>query len=209
MNRLQRPILCVITDEGPDTVAIAEKALAGGAGMLQLRRKDASGRELCRLADALIPLCRRTGALFIVNDRLDIALATGADGVHLGQEDLPVAEARRILGTDRIIGASTSSTEEALKAEREGADYVGFGHIYPTGSKTKGYPPLGPEAVGEASRAIRIPLIAIGGITTENAPEPMRHGASGIALISAVTGAPDPAEAARRVLEAMRRGILS
>ncbi|TCD48369.1 thiamine phosphate synthase [Chlorobium sp. N1] len=204
MNPQKDPILCLITDLETPPVAMAERALKGGANMLQLRRKNASGRELCRLADALLPICRRAGALFIINDRLDVALATGADGVHLGQEDLPVGEARKLLGAGKIVGASTSSAAEALKAEREGADYVGFGHIFPTGSKTKGYPPLGPDAVDEAVRMLRIPLIAIGGITLENAHEPMRRGASGIAVISAVTKAEDPEEASRRLLAAMK-----
>ncbi|ABB23820.1 thiamine phosphate synthase [Pelodictyon luteolum] len=203
MNSPHSPILCVITDEDTSPLDMVPRALRGGANMIQLRRKTASGRELCRLAEALIPFCRQAGALFIINDRADIALATDADGVHLGQDDLPVAAARQLFGPGKIIGASTSSVDEALKAERNGADYAGFGHIFPTGSKAKGYKPLGPEAISLAAAALRIPLIAIGGITRENAGPLISRGAAGIAVISAVTKAESPEEAARSLMAIM------
>ena len=203
MNLLHSPILCVITDEDTDPLEIVPLALKGGANMIQLRRKKASGRELCRLAEAILPLCRNAGALFIVNDRADIALATEADGVHLGQDDIPVHAARQLFGPGKIIGASTSSLHEAVTAERDGADYAGFGHIFPTGSKAKGYAPLGAEAISLAAAAIRIPLIAIGGITRENAGTIIAHGAAGIAVISTVTKAESPEDAARSLMDIM------
>lgn len=201
-----RPFLCVITDETASPEFIAEQALRGGAGMIQLRRKQASGSELYGWACRLQELCRHHGALFIVNDRTDIALAARADGVHLGQEDLPLAEARRLLGPEAIIGISTASIEEAQEAERNGADYIGFGHLYPTGSKEKRTPPVGLGELQRVAASVSIPVVAIGGITLQTAPAVIAGGASGIAVISAVTGAPEPAKAARALREAMQEG---
>ena len=204
-----RPILCVITDDGLPPLDIAEKALAGGATMIQLRNKNASGRDLCRWSEAILPLTRPHNALFIINDRLDIALAVGADGVHLGQDDIPAPEARKLLGPDKIIGVSTGTAEEALQAEREGADYVGFGHIFPTGSKDKPLPPVGTQALQITSSLLSIPLIAIGGIQLENARNVISNGASGIAVISAISRAANPRLAAEAILKEMREGMQS
>ncbi len=146
---------------GTPPVTFARQALWGGATILQLRNKTASGRDLCRWSEAILPLTRQHNALFIVNDRLDIALATGADGVHLGQDDLPATVARKLLGPDRIIGVSTGTREEALQAEKEGADYVGFGHIFPTGSKDKPLPPVGTLALQDTASLLSIPLLPL------------------------------------------------
>ncbi len=197
--------------EGRGHLEMAEAALAGGAKAVQLRDKELPGRELLELAlriRSLIDL-RRPGTLFLVNDRVDVAAAAGADGVHLGQEDLPCKEARRILGPEAVIGVSASTPEEARRAEKEGADYLGVGPIFPTPSKGDAAPPLGLEGLAEVRRLTRLPLVAIGGITEENVREVMRAGADGIAVISAVYAAPDMEEAARRLtrlVDEERRG---
>jgi thiamine-phosphate pyrophosphorylase len=194
---LPRKFLCVITDERHCPVELAGMALDGGARMVQLRRKAASGRELYEWALRIQELCRQRDALFIVNDRVDIALAMHADGVHLGQEDLPASAARKILGPDAIIGVSVSSVAEAEQAVKDGADYIGVGHIFPTISKEKLSPPLGTASISQIGNAAGVPVIAIGGIDAGNIHEVMKAGASGIAVISAVSGADDPTAAAR------------
>ncbi|NTU97341.1 MAG: thiamine phosphate synthase [Chlorobiaceae bacterium] len=197
------PFLCVITDESISAVSLAEEALRGGAAMIQLRHKTASGMELFAWAQEIRKLCRKYGALFFVNDRLDIAMACGADGVHLGQEDIPARAARKIAGGKLLIGISATSVDEALKAQEEGADYIGLGHIFPTMSKEKHHPPLGVEALAAAASLLSVPIVAIGGITLENAPVLVAAGATGIAVISAVSRAPSPHEAARDLAKAI------
>ncbi len=201
------PFLCVITDEAYDPVTLAEKALRGGAAMIQLRHKTASGTELFSWAVAIRNLCREYHALFIINDRVDIALACEADGVHLGQDDLPAAAARKLLGNTRIIGVSASSLEEAVQAEKDGADYIGFGHIYPTVSKLKEHDPLGPENLKKTVASVSLPVVAIGGITIENAPILVSMGATGVAVISAVSRAEKPSKAASELLSALQQGL--
>lgn len=197
---LPRRFLCVITDERSDPVELARMALHGGARMVQLRRKKASGRALFEWAVRIQALCREHGAIFIVNDRVDIALAMHADGVHLGQEDLPAMAARRLLGPDAVIGVSASSMAEAMAAARDGADYIGLGQIFPTISKEKPNPPLGIEVVRAVKKATGLPIVAIGGIGPDNAVGVMDAGAAGIAVISAVAAAQDPAGATRELL---------
>jgi len=198
------PFLCLITDESLSPVDLAGKALEGGAAMIQLRHKYANGEQLYQWAVAIQALCRKHKAIFIVNDRVDIALAAGADGVHLGQQDLPAAAARKLLGDGRIMGISVSSPLEAFAAEKNGADYIGFGHIFPTGSKAKTNDPVGPESIANVRAAIKIPIIAIGGISAKNALLPINAGASGIAVISAVSRADDPKKAARELVELLQ-----
>jgi thiamine-phosphate pyrophosphorylase len=199
------PFLCVITDEANCPVTLAEKALQGGAAMIQFRHKTASGSQLLSWALKITTLCREYRALCIINDRVDIALASGADGVHLGQQDMPADAARKLLGKSRIIGVSASSHEEAVQAEKDGADYIGFGHIYPTVSKHKGFAPLGPETLERVASHISLPLVAIGGITIENAPLLIANGASGVAVISAISRAVDPFRATSELVEAIKR----
>jgi len=201
------PLLCVITDEAFCPVTLAEKALKGGAQMIQLRHKTASGNQLFSWAVEIRKRCRQHKALCIINDRVDIALASEVDGVHLGQEDLPAVAARKILGNNRIIGVSASSIEEALRGEKDGADYIGFGHIYPTTSKVKEHDPLGPEYLQQVASMVSLPVIAIGGINLENAPLLMSRGASGIAVISAVSRAKDPVIATHELLSAINLRI--
>ncbi|NTU58220.1 MAG: thiamine phosphate synthase [Chlorobiaceae bacterium] len=197
---LPRRFLCVITDERACPVELATMALDGGARMVQLRRKTASGRELYEWAVRIQELCRQREAMFIVNDRLDIALAMHADGVHLGQQDLPAKIARALLGPEAIIGVSVSTPAEAENAGRDGANYIGVGHIFPTFSKDKPSPPLGMASINPIGKAAGLPVIAIGGIETGNIREVMKAGASGIAVISAVCGADHPAAAARELV---------
>ena len=168
--------------------------------MIQLRHKSASGEQLYRWATAIQVLCRAHNALFVVNDRVDIALAADADGVHLGQGDLPAKEARKLLGPKKIMGISVSTPEEAMRAEKEGADYVGFGHIFETSSKEKHSRPLGPEAIAAVKAAVGIPVVAIGGINRENAALTIASGASGIAVIAAISRAAEPENAARELV---------
>lgn len=182
----------------------AAKALRGGATMVQLRHKLASGSELYEWASSIQELCHTHGAACIVNDRLDIALAADADGVHLGQEDLPADVARRLLGKDKILGVSVSSVAEAEKALQAGADYIGLGHIYPTASKQKSSQPIGPGSIMEAACALPLPVIAIGGITDKNVCEVIKAGACGVAVISAVADAPDPEKAASLLIKKMQ-----
>ena len=199
------PFLCVITDETLSPLFLAEKALMGGATMIQLRHKEASGSQLYSWAVAIRKLCHKHQALCIINDRVDIAMASQADGVHLGQQDMPIKAARKLLGQDRIIGVSASSIKEAMQAKKDGANYIGFGHIFPTASKDKEYAPLGPETLRQAAAHISLPIVAIGGISLENAASLISLGASAVAVISAVSRANDPTLAAHNLLCAIQK----
>lgn len=202
--RLDIPILCCITADSSCPVTQAKKALEGGATMIQLRRKLASGSELYTWTEKIQKLCRRHNAVCIVNDRVDIALAAKADGVHLGQEDLPLEAARKLLGNQRIIGATISTVTEAKRAERQGCSYAGLGHIFPTVSKTKSSEPVGLKRIREISAFLTVPILAIGGIGTDNVCEVISAGADGIAVISAVSDAADPVKAAAELLKTMQ-----
>ncbi|MBZ4219793.1 MAG: thiamine phosphate synthase [Chlorobium sp.] len=203
-----RPFLCVITDEALCPVTLAEQALKGGAAMIQLRHKTASGSQLLVWAVEIQKLCQQYQALCIINDRVDIALASKADGVHLGQQDLPARAARKLLGETAIIGVTASSLKEALQAEQDGADYIGFGHIYPTHSKLKESSPLGLDILQKTAALVSLPILAIGGINQENAASVISSGASGIAVISAISKANDPARAARELCRALNNPTL-
>ncbi|HET7852859.1 MAG TPA: thiamine phosphate synthase [Candidatus Methylomirabilis sp.] len=183
--------LCVITDEqisGLRHREIAAQALEGGATMIQLRDKEGDLRSLYEEAVAIRQLCRRYGSLFIVNDRLDVALASEADGVHLGQEDLPPERARPLLHPGMLLGISTHSVEEARAAEAAGADYIGFGPVFPTATKTGTRPTVGVDGIRMVKAAVALPVLAIGGITLERVPEVVHAGADGLAVISAIVG---------------------
>jgi thiamine-phosphate pyrophosphorylase len=174
-------------------------AVAGGVTMVQLREKGASGREFYETARELRSLTRRLAVPLVINDRLDIALAIGAEGLHIGQSDLPLKTARRLAGRGMFIGVSAGSVEEALAAERDGADYLGAGTVYPTGSKADTGEAIGIPGLAAICAAVRIPVVAIGGITEENAGEALAAGAAGIAVISAILSRPDQEGAARRL----------
>ena len=176
---------------------LAALAIAGGADTIQFRQKSGAIREMIRVAGQLKALCRKSGVTFMVNDRLDWALASRADGIHLGQEDFPIPLARKILGEKAVIGGSAGTLEEARQCLQEGADYVGFGPVFPTTSKEDAAPASGLDLLERVVREIALPIIAIGGITQENTPRVMQTGAYGIAVISAVCCQKDPAEATR------------
>ena len=190
-------------DTGRDPVTLAEAMLAGGARLLQLRCKDATTRELVALAARIAPLARRAGALFLVNDRPDVARAVEAHGVHLGQQDLPIAAARRVLGPDRIVGVSTHDIDEARAAAAAGADYIGIGPVYETGSKVAALPARGVALVRAVRTAVRSPIVAIGGLTPATAPDVVAAGADAVAMIAALVRADDPAAAVRAALAAV------
>lgn len=196
--------LYVITDpvlgKGRSHEEIAEAAFAGGAGIVQLRDKGASTEALYRAGLEMQALAERAGAAFVVNDRLDVAQATGAGGAHVGQDDMPAAVARGLLGKDAIVGVSVENGEQAQEAERDGATYVAVGPIYEArGSKADAGPPVGPDAVADIKRHVSVPVVAIGGISHENAAEVVAAGADGLAVMTAIIGASDIAEAARRM----------
>jgi thiamine-phosphate pyrophosphorylase len=196
--------LYVITDErlagGRSHEEQARAALEGGAGIIQLRDKVSSSLRLYEAAVAIRQLTRAAGALLIVNDRVDIALAANADGVHVGPDDLPVAVARRLL-PGRIVGASAGTVEEAIVAERDGADYLGVGAVYEArSSKADAGAPVGPERVAAIRAAVRLPIVGIGGIKRENAAPVIAAGADGVAVITGVVAAPDIAAAARELI---------
>lgn len=204
--------LYVITDatlpSGRNHVEIARAALAGGADALQLRDKTAAAQNLCAAASEIQPMARKFGAVFVVNDRVDVALLTGSDGAHLGPEDLPVREARKLLSRPSILGFSAGTLEEAKKAARDGADYLGVGPVFPTGTKPDAGEAIGLDRLGAIARAVAIPVVGIGGIDHENVAAVIAAGAAGAAVVSAVTRAPDMAVAARalkvRINEALR-----
>ncbi len=190
----------VLTDHqlarGRSERAIVEQAIAGGATAIQLRWKRGPLFEAVDLGRALRDICRDAGVLFVVNDRVDLALAVEADGVHLGEEDLPVPEARRIAGDRLIIGYSPPTLVEAVEAERNGADYLGVGPVFGTATKADAGPAIGVDRVAQIVRAVSVPVVGIGGITAGNAPEVIRAGAAGVAVISSVVGAEDVRAAA-------------
>jgi thiamine-phosphate diphosphorylase len=206
----RRLSLIVITDpscgEGRSIVDVVRAALRGGAPSIQLRGKDQAAREQVDLARALLAETRAAGALLWVNDRLDVALAAGADGVHLGQDDLPVDAARRIVPAGFRIGISAETPELARTAERDGADYVGTGPVYTTGSKADAGEAVGCERIAQVASAVRIPVVGIGGIGEANAGAVVRAGAAGVAVISAVMQSADPEAATRALLRAIEAG---
>ena len=192
-------------DTGHRPEELATAFLAGGARLLQLRWKAAAPAELLAAATVIASRARAAGALFLVNDRPDIALAADADGVHLGQDDLPITAARRLLGAQALIGISTHEVAEARAAEAAGADYVAVGPIYTTGSKANPLAPRGLDLVRAARAAVRCPLVAIGGITPETAAAVRAAGADSLAMIGTLVHAPDPAGAVRTLLAVLEK----
>ena len=187
LNRVRTPIY-LITDRtisGLSHVQIARLAIKSGIRTIQLREKHMSKKELYSEALSLRSLTLKYKTTFIVNDYIDIALAADSDGVHLGQDDMPVKEARKIMGKKKIIGISTHSLKQAISAEDEGADYIGFGPVFPTSTKDAGLP-KGLTALKEIRKHIRIPIVAIGGITTENISSALEAGANAAAVMSAI-----------------------
>lgn len=187
-------------------VELASLAIAGGADTIQFRQKSGPTREMIGVARKMKGLCAQAGVIFIVNDRIDVAIAAQADGVHLGQDDFPIPLARELLGEGRMVGGSAATMEEAQKCLSEGADYVGFGPVYPTTSKADAGAVSGIEVLKKVTGAMPLPIIAIGGVGAENTPEVMRAGAHGIAVISAVCCQQDPEGATRALYQALHAG---
>jgi len=200
------PTLYVILDRaaagGRDLAVVLEGVIAAGGRMVQLREKTWPSGRLWPVAVRLQARCREAGVTFIVNDRVDLAVAVGADGVHLGQDDLPPQAARALLRPGMILGLSTHSVEQARAAQAAGADYVAVGSMFPTATKPD-FELVGPDLVRKVRGDIRAPLVGIGGITAANVGEVIRAGADGVAVISAVCAAPDPEAATRSFLAAI------
>lgn len=194
-NLAARLKLHVLTDQahsrGRDVLTVVRLALTGGATVIQLRDKAASTSLLYEEGRALRTLTRQYGALLIINDRVDVALAVDADGAHLGQDDLPASVARQLLGPKRILGISAGNATEATAAIAAGADYLGIGPIFGTQSKADAGSPIGTKLLTDLATHYAIPLVAIGGIAAENAGAAMRAGATGVAVITAVVNAED------------------
>lgn len=197
--------LYVVTDEilsfGRTHREIAEQATRGGASVIQLRDKTKSARELLQIAREITEITRQTGALSIVNDRLDIALGAGADGVHLGQDDLPITVARRLAPPPFLIGISISSIAQAKRAEKEGADYIAVSPVFETNSKSDAGPGHGLNLLSEIAHRVQIPVLGIGGVNHANLHHLFDAGASGVAVISAIVSAPDINAATRAMKE--------
>jgi thiamine-phosphate pyrophosphorylase len=201
--------LYLVTDrgmtQGRDLLWVLQQALDGGVKAIQLREKGLVGRELFFLAEAARKLTQHYHALLLINDRIDIALAMDADGVHLSTASIPIESARALLGRQQLLGASTHSLEEAQEAERNGADFVVFGPIYFTASKASYGSPQGLAALTKVVEKLSLPIYAIGGIKPENIPDTRRTGVRGVALISAVMSAADPENATREILKLFNR----
>ena len=187
---------------------IVAQAIAGGATMVQLRDPDAKGRALAETGRRLLAVTRARTIPLIVNDRVDIAFAIGADGVHLGQSDMDAIAARNLLGPDAIIGLSVANAHE-LEASRNAVgavDYLGVGPVFTTGTKTDAGDAIGLEGISWMRRAVELPLVAIGGIKAENTAGVIAAGCDGVAVVSAIVAAPDPAAAARQLAMAVEEG---
>jgi thiamine-phosphate pyrophosphorylase len=205
VNRPPLGPLHVLTDArgGPQALAAVAAAVAAGAPVVQVRAKHCTDRVLYEFAGQVVDICRPAGATCLVNDRVDVALAVGAAGTHLGADDLPVAAARRVAGPGHLIGGTARDPELARRLVAEGADYLGVGPAYPTTTKTGLPDALGPARIGAVAAAVAVPVIAIGGITAERVPELLAAGAAGVAVVGPVSGAADPAAATRQLLRAL------
>lgn len=179
---------------------VVAAAIEGGATLIQYREKNASTRRMITEAAQLRDLCHQHGIPFIVNDRVDVALAVDADGVHVGQEDMPAAIARELIGDAKLLGVSAENLEQAHKAIKDGADYLGVGTIFQTATKSDAGKPIGLDNLEKIVRISSIPIVAIGGINKSNAAEVIRSGANGIAVISAVVGADNIEQATRELI---------
>jgi thiamine-phosphate pyrophosphorylase len=205
------PTLYLVTDPdlslGRPEEEVVRRAVAAGVTMVQYRDKDTSTRRMIEKTRLLTGICREAGAALIVNDRLDVAMAGGADGVHLGQDDMDLEDARRIAGEAFIMGISVNTAEEAWEAEGAGADYLGANGVFPTGTKTDLGEPLGLEGVSMLASASSLPMVAIGGINDRNAGEVMAAGADGVAVVSYIVGAEDIEERCKTLLGVLKTDV--
>jgi thiamine-phosphate pyrophosphorylase len=203
--------LYLITDRrasgGRDLALVLEEALKGGVKAVQLREKDLSSRDLYELALAMRKLTARYNAGLFINDRVDIALAVDADGVHLGESSIPIPRARKMLGKKRLIGVSCHNPANAAAAQDFGADFITYGPVFHTPSKASYGPPVGIDSLSEVTPRLRIPVFALGGINCRNTREVIDAGAYGIALISAVIAAKNPREEAKTLLASLTSGV--
>jgi thiamine-phosphate pyrophosphorylase len=201
--------LYLVTDaglsRGRPNAEVAEAAIRGGVTVVQYREKSASTRRMLEEARELRQICRAAGVPFIVNDRVDIALAVDADGVHVGQDDMPASLARRLIGKARILGVSAGNVEEARRAAADGADYIGASPVFATATKPDAPPAMGVEGLRKMAGAVSIPVVAIGGMNVENAASILAAGAAGLAVVSAIVGA-DDVEAAAKAIRLAARG---
>jgi thiamine-phosphate pyrophosphorylase len=192
--------LYLVTDDsltaGRSLEQIVTQAISGGVTAVQIREKRASTREFLDQARWMRRITREAGVYLIVNDRIDVALAVDADGVHVGQTDMPADTARALLGDERVLGVTAADSAEAELAHRQGADYVGCSAVFSTPTKTDTGPPIGLRGLSELAGAVQLPVVAIGGIQAGNAAEVIRAGAAGIAVVSAIVAADDPRAAA-------------
>jgi thiamine-phosphate pyrophosphorylase len=204
---VSRPLgpLHVLTDArgGPSALAAVEAAVAAGAPVVQVRAKGSTDRELYAFARAAVRICAAAGATCLVNDRVDVALAVGADGTHLGADDLPLAAARRVAGPGHLLGGTARDPERARLLVAEGADYLGVGPAWPTSTKTGLPDAIGPAGVRAVASAVDVPVVAIGGVTAARVADLLAAGAAGVAVVGAVSGAPDPGAATRELLRAL------
>ena len=200
--------LYLVTDRGLSlgrtTVDIVRAAVAGGVTCVQLREKECSTRQFVAEARAVRELLAGTGVPLIINDRIDVALAVGASGVHLGQTDMHIADARRVVGSSMLIGISAECVEDAVRAQAEGADYIGISPVFATPTKTDTAPALGLHGIALIRAAVSLPLVGIGGVKPGNAADVLRAGCDGVAVVSAIVSAPDPQQAAAELKAIIR-----
>ena len=200
--------LYLVTDRGLSlgrtTVDIVRAAVAGGVTCVQLREKECSTRQFVAEARAVRELLAGTGVPLIINDRIDVALAVDASGVHLGQTDMHIADARRVVGSSMLIGISAECVEDAVRAQAEGADYIGISPVFATPTKTDTAPALGLHGIALIRAAVSLPLVGIGGVKPGNAADVLRAGCDGVAVVSAIVSAPDPQQAAAELKAIIR-----
>lgn len=203
-------MLYLVTDRdlslGRPLMEVVTAAVQGGVTCVQLREKNCTGREFLQQAIQLKSLLAPLKVPLIINDRVDIALAVDADGVHLGQHDLPLADARRLLGPERLIGISAETVQDALEAEQNGADYIGISPVFSTPTKTDTAQALGLAGIRKIRQQTSIPLVAIGGISNVNAAQVIQAGADGIAVVSAIMSATAPDQAAKELRQILEQG---
>jgi thiamine-phosphate pyrophosphorylase len=192
---------------GRSAIEIARSALAGGVSVVQWRDKTHPLKQALPVAARIRDACRQHGVPFIVNDRIDLAMLLDADGVHLGQDDVPLREARRLLGSERLIGISVGTFEEALEAAEHGADYLGVGAIFATATKQDAGAPIGTALLARIAAELPVAQVGIGGIQASNAAEVLRAGAHGVAVVSAITEAADVQQAAQTLRAITNRGL--
>ncbi len=202
--------LYLVTDrklsKGRSLQAVIKAAIKGGTSIVQLREKDCTTREFLEIAQDVKNFCSPLGIPLIINDRIDIALAVGAEGLHIGQSDMPYKTARKLMGPDAIIGLSVENIQDALDAEKLNVDYLGLSPIYSTPTKTDIHHELGLEGIREIRKISRHPLVAIGGINKKNTAEIIAAGSDGIAVVSAICSADDPELASRELLKEVKKG---